>query len=119
MNLESINWGMVGSVGTIVGLVYAMFRNLKSDIADQIKESKKDLKDLRLDLAKDVTLIRGEVNGKLNKLQDDLTDIKERLSFLEAANIYTMPSEPSAPNNRSLAAIKMHQRRRQKSEKKV
>ena len=61
---------------------------------------------------------RKDIEGRFNKIDGDLMDIKERLAFLEAANIYTMPSEPSQPNNRSLAAIKMHQRRRQKAEKK-
>ena len=96
MNLETINWGMVGSVATAVALVYGMFRNLKGDINDNFDA----------------------VYVKIDRMQDDISDIKERLSFLEAANIYTMPSEPSQPNSRSLAAIKMHQRRRQKVEKK-
>lgn len=67
---------------------------------------------------KDIEFKFGKIDCKLDKLQDDMSDLKERLSFLEAANIYTMPSDPSPPNNRSLAAIKMHQRRRQKVEKK-
>ena len=55
-----------------------------------------------------------KVDYEIKELKEDVSEIKERMSFLEAANIYTMPSEPTAPNNRSLAAIKMHQRRKQK-----
>ena len=41
-------------------------------------------------------------------------EIKDRMSFLEAATIYTMPIEPSKPNQRSMAARKVHERRRQR-----
>lgn len=55
-----------------------------------------------------------KVDYEIKELREDVSEIKERMSFLEAANIYTMPSEPSPPNARSMAAIRMHQRRKQK-----
>ena len=41
-------------------------------------------------------------------------EIKDRMSFLEAATIYTMPIEPSQPNARSAAMKQSHERRRQR-----
>ena len=98
MNLEFYGVAIAGAT-----FFYWVIRNFKKDI-----EHRFDRVDSRFD----------RVDGEFSKIRQDLTEIKERLSFLEAANIYTMPSEPSPPNNRSLAAIKMHQRRRQKAEKK-
>ena len=51
---------------------------------------------------------------KMDKIQEDVTDIRERVSFLEAANIYTMPLEPVIPNPRSEAMKQHWQKRRQK-----
>lgn len=54
------------------------------------------------------------IRSELNILVLCMRDINERMAFLEAANIYTMPAEPSQPNPRSMAARKMHERRRQR-----
>lgn len=89
---------------TALALIYGMFRNFKSDIREQFSEAKDD-----------INKQFSEIKTDLKSIKEDVTEIKERLSFLEAANIYTMPSEPSPPNNRSLAAIKMHQRRRERA----
>ncbi len=90
---------MIASLATVSALIYGIFRNLKGDIDTRFKDIKSEFKDIK----SDITIIRA-----------DLVDIKERLSYLEAANIYTMPLEPSVPNIRSLKAKEMWKRRKQK-----
>jgi len=114
MVLENINWGMVGSAATIVALVYGMFRNLKSDIREELNSIRKDIKTLRYETGSDINILRTEQKEFRIELHADVTEIKERMAFLEAANIYTMPAEPSEPNPRSMAAREMWRRRRQK-----
>lgn len=40
---------------------------------------------------------------KISEIHKDIMDIRERLAFLEASNIYTMPIETISPNPRSTA----------------
>lgn len=54
------------------------------------------------------------LESKINKLQEDMSDVRERLSFVEACTVYSMPTETVHPNPRSQAMIEHHRRRRQK-----
>lgn len=55
-----------------------------------------------------------KVDKKLDKLEEILKDQGERLAFLEASSIYTLPLEPPQPNVRSAAAREMWKKRRAK-----
>jgi hypothetical protein len=55
-----------------------------------------------------------KVDERFDKIDESLKEHGERLAFLEAAGIYTMPMEPSQPNPRSVAAREMWKRRRTK-----
>jgi len=95
MNLEAISWGMVGSVFAIVGLIYWIIRNLKSDVKNHFEA----------------------VFLKLNRIELGIAQIKESLAFLEAYNSFTMAmqnSEPTEENTRSKAAKEMWKRRKAK-----
>ena len=61
-------------------------------IRDDIKSLKKEIKESF-----------DNVDKRFDSVNLDLADIKERLSFLEAANIYTMPIETPRPNPKSEA----------------
>ena len=55
-----------------------------------------------------------KIDQRFDKIDATLAEHGERLAFLEAANIYTMPMEPSTPNPRSTAAKEMWKKRRTK-----
>lgn len=118
---KAIDWGMISGMAAIFGLVYATFRNLKSDLKDKFDKidsrfDKIDLRFEKVDLIIDKVNSRfDQVHAEFKEIRLDLTEIKERMAFLEAANIYTMPLQPSEPNPRSQAAREMWKRRRQKS----
>lgn len=67
------------------------------------------------DLRKDIKDEFSRVNLKLDKMDKDIVEIRERVTFLEAANIYTMPIEPIQPNLRSMKAKEIWRRRKQKN----
>jgi hypothetical protein len=111
MNLQTIDWSMVGSATAVIGFIYGCFRSLKSDIKDQLNAINRRFEavDSRFDT----------VNQYLAENHEHIIDIKERLSFLEAAMIYTVPLEAAQLNPRSAAAREMWKRRKQnKLEKK-
>ena len=55
-----------------------------------------------------------KIDQRFNHIDKTLAEHGERLAFLEAANIYTMPVEPVIPNARSSAAAEMWRKRRSK-----
>ena len=99
MNWHNLNWEMYAVVVAGFGLFYGMMRNFKNDILGRF-----DKIDSRFD----------RIDRDLKEIRSDITEVKERLAYLEAANIYTMPLDPIIPNPRSQAAKEMWARRRQK-----
>jgi len=120
MNLAMIDWSMVASSTAVIGFIYGCFRNLKSDIKEQLKfiDKQFDAVDKRFDVVdKQFNAIERRfdtVNQYLAENHEHIIDIKERLSFLEAAMIYTVPLEAAQLNPRSAAAREMWKRRKQK-----
>lgn len=55
-----------------------------------------------------------KVQQRFDRIDLTLADHGERLSFLEAANVYTIPIEPHIPNKRSEIAKEMWRKRRTK-----
>lgn len=51
---------------------------------------------------------------RFQEIQYAISDVKERLAFLEACSIHLMPDQPSKPNLRSEAAKLRWQKRRMK-----
>lgn len=105
---------ILSTVISIGGIVSNRFKarsrewNARFDKLDQ-KFDKIDLRFDKIDKRFD------KVDLEFKEVRADLTEVKERLAFLEAANIYTMPLEPIQPNARSQAAKERWVRRRQKS----
>jgi hypothetical protein len=143
MSLATIEWQMIGCVTAIIVFFYGFLRNFKSDVKERIlelhdfleqetykirEESKQqfefirhEIREFRSDVNSDLEFIGDQVNEIRADLGDfrkemllDITDIKERLSFLEAATLYTMPLEPAQLNPRSQAAREMWKKRKQK-----
>lgn len=117
MNWQNLNWEMYGVVVACLGVFYAIMRNFKNDIEKRFDkiDARFDGVDLRFkDMGKKSEEQFEKIDGRLRKIERDISDVKECMAFLEAANIYTMPMEPSQPNPRSLAAKEMWNRRRQK-----
>jgi DNA anti-recombination protein RmuC len=113
MNLEAINWQMYGVALAGLVFIYNMFRNARNDINEKFSSISKRFD--KIDQQFDKIDARFDtVNRHLVDIRNDITEVKERLSFLEAANIYTMPFEPSEPNPRSQAAREMWKRRKAK-----
>lgn len=121
MNLATFDWSIVASAVSVMGLVYGCYRNLKNDIKDQLGQFRKEI-DKNFDevsndfdfLGEQSNNIRIDLSEFRNETHRDITDVKERISFLEAATLYTMPLEASELNPRSAAAREMWQRRKQK-----
>lgn len=80
-----MNLELYGVVISALGLIYLMIRNFRTD-----------------------------VNGQFKSIHEDLVEIRERLSFLEASSLYTMPLEPAQLNPRSAAAREMWKKRKAK-----
>jgi len=53
-----------------------------------------------------------KIDGRFDRVDNTLKEHGERLAFLEAANIYTMPIEAVVPNARSQAAKERWNRKR-------
>jgi predicted transcriptional regulator len=131
MNLAAIDWQMIGTVFVALGFIYTILRNNRRDIRDQftaqqnyIEKIDKKVEALFDKSDKKVEALFDKSDKKVEALHaliidlgrnigSDMSDIKERLSFLESAMMYTMPLEPQI-NARSQAAREMWKRRKQK-----
>ena len=128
MNLATIDWQMIGVVIAALGFIYGLHRNSKSDRKEQFSDLRKDMDkrfehidkrfehiDKRFDVVeKDIASTDEAIINLSRNIGSDMSDIIERLSFLESAALYTMPLEPSQLNPRSQAAREMWKRRKAK-----
>jgi hypothetical protein len=55
-----------------------------------------------------------KINAILDGIEEELMEIKDRLTFLEASNIFTIPVDSGRNTARSEAAKEMWKRRRQR-----
>ena len=86
----------------------------KKDRKEQFSELRKDISEVPSELRKDISDIRNDHLILSRNIGSDMSDIKERLAFLESAAIYTMPIESPQINPRSQAAREMWKRRKAK-----
>jgi hypothetical protein len=101
-----MNWEMYGVAAVCLLAIWLMIRDLRKTINKRFD---------RLDESFDcVDTSLSEICESLIGIRDHLAEVRERLTFLEAASIYTMPLEPIQPNARSQAAKEVWVRRRQK-----
>lgn len=114
MNLDTIDWQMIGTVVAALAFIYGLHRNSKKDRKEHFKDVKEQFSELRSELRKDISDIRNDHLILSRNIGSDMSDIKERLAFLESAAIYTMPIESPQINPRSQAAREMWKRRKQK-----
>lgn len=121
MDLEKVDWQMIAVVVAFAGFVYGLYRNSKWDRKELFSDLRKDL-DKRFEQVGrrfeqiDQRFHAQEANhlNLSRNIGSDMSDIKERLSFLESAALYTMPVEPSQINPRSQAAREVWKRRKAK-----
>ena len=93
------------------------FDSLNTRIDDRFEVIEDDIQSLSDGLGifrSEFQQFRQETHKELKEVRADLSEVKERMAFLEAANIYTMPIEPVKPNARSQAAIDRWARKKQK-----
>ena len=114
MNLDTIDWQMIGTVVAALAFIYGLHRNSKKDRKEQFSELRKDISEVPSELRKDISDIRNDHLILSRNIGSDMSDIKERLAFLESAAIYTMPIESPQINPRSQAAREMWKRRKAK-----
>ena len=120
MNLAAIDWQMIGTVFVALGFIYTILRNNRRDVRDQFTAQQNYIEkiDKKVEALFDKSDKKAEALHALiidlgRNIGSDMSDIKERLSFLESAMMYTMPLEPQI-NARSQAAREMWKRRKQK-----
>lgn len=123
-----INWEVfaqvAGSVAAGATFIGWLIRNFKLDMIDRFNGIDRQFDKMDQDIDRRGNDVHerfnkidarfDKVDAKFEKIEADLTELKQGQAFLEAANIYTMPSEPSKPNARSQAARELWRRRRQK-----
>jgi hypothetical protein len=85
----------------------------KFDFLDKKIDDKFDFLDKKIDNKFD--FLDKKIDNKFEVVQVALMDIRDRIAYLEATNILTMPSEPIKPNARSQAAMERWKKKRQKA----
>jgi hypothetical protein len=118
MNIQNLELWMIAIFQLLMvvctcGLV-RVTKSLGNDSINHIENLHNDIERLRVDLDGKFDI----VNQYLAENHENIQDIKERLTFLEAYNSFSMairPYEPVQPNPRSEAAREMWKRRKQKS----
>lgn len=113
MNLADIDFDIICEVVIIVCSIALILRNHHKKMLKHFEHM--DVR-LRFEMISErITDVEEEIKYTHSEVRDcsnGIADIKERLSFLEASAIYTMPMEAAQPNARSEAAKEMWKKRR-------
>ena len=124
MTLIEIIQLVVGS-GGLIGIAFLIFR--MGRIVEKIVTTNADLKELKEDVKKEFEKVRSDIKSNIasvggellmvrediKRMQVDVSDVKERVAFIEAF-VFFSEFKAESNNSRSEAAKKMWERRKMK-----